>query len=100
MMKLTALKVDPEFQGKIPPLTFEELEQLEKNIVNDGKVINPIIVWNRLIVDGHNRYAILQKHPDIPYQPQSCLSCAGRWHLHQPCKLAQNESWHPHYSND
>ena len=66
-MKLTALKVDPEFQGKIPPLTFEELEQLEKNIVNDGKVINPIIVWNGLIVDGHNRYAILQKHPDIPY---------------------------------
>lgn len=54
MMKLTALKVDPEFQGKIPPLTFEELEQLEKNIVNDGKVINPIIVWNGLIVDGHN----------------------------------------------
>lgn len=66
-MKLTALKVDPEFQGKIPPLTFEELEQLEKNIVNDGKVINPIVVWNGLIVDGHNRYAILQKHPDIPY---------------------------------
>ena len=67
MMKLTALKIDPEFQGKIPPLTFEELEQLEKNIVNDGKVINPIIVWKGLVVDGHNRYAILQKHPDIPY---------------------------------
>lgn len=67
MMKLTALKIDPEFQGKIPPLTFEELEQLEKNIVSDGKVINPIIVWKGLVVDGHNRYAILQKHPDIPY---------------------------------
>lgn len=67
MTNLNALKVDPEFQGKIPPLTFEELEQLEKNIVTDGKVINPIIVWNGLIVDGHNRYAILQKHPDIPY---------------------------------
>lgn len=66
-MKLSALKVDPEFQGKIPPLTFEELDQLEKNIVNDGKVINPLIVWNGLIVDGHNRYTILQKHPDIPY---------------------------------
>ena len=37
MMNLNALKIDPEFQGKIPPLTFEELEQLEKNIVNDGK---------------------------------------------------------------
>lgn len=66
-MNLNALKVDPEFQGKIPPLTYEELEQLEKNIVNDGKVINPIIVWNGLIVDGHNRYTILKKHPDIPY---------------------------------
>ena len=67
MMNLNALKIDPEFQGKIPPLTFEELEQLEKNIVNDGKVINPIIVWNGVIVDGHNRYTILRKHPDIPY---------------------------------
>ena len=67
MMNPNALKIDPEFQGKIPPLTFEELEQLEKNIVNDGKVINPIIVWNGLIVDGHNRYTILKKHPDIPY---------------------------------
>lgn len=67
MMKLTALKIDPEFQGKIPPLTSAELDQLEKNIVSDGKVINPIIVWNGLIIDGHNRYAILQKHPDIPY---------------------------------
>jgi hypothetical protein len=56
-MKLTALKVDPEFQGKIPPLTFEELEQLEKNFVYDGQVIYPIIVWNGLIVDGLNRYA-------------------------------------------
>ena len=67
MMKLTALKIDPEFQGKIPPLTSEELNQLEKNIVSDGKVINPIIVWNGLIIDGHNRYAILQKYPDIQY---------------------------------
>ena len=24
MMNLNALKIDPEFQGKIPPLNFEE----------------------------------------------------------------------------
>ena len=29
-MNLNALKVDPEFQGKIPPLTFEELNQLKR----------------------------------------------------------------------
>lgn len=45
MMNLNALKVDPEFQGKIPPLTFEELNQLEANILRDGRIINPIIVW-------------------------------------------------------
>ena len=55
-MNPNALKIDPEFQGKIPPLTFEELNQLEANILRDGRIINPIIVWQGLIVDGHNRY--------------------------------------------
>lgn len=45
-------------------------------------------------------YELAMRFTKGKYQPQSCLSCAGRWHLHQPCKLAQNESWHPHYSND
>ena len=67
MMNLNALKVDPEFQGKIPPLTFEELNQLEANILRDGRIINPIIVWEGLIVDGHNRFIIAKKHPEIPY---------------------------------
>ena len=67
MMNLNALKVDPEFQGKIPPLTFEELNQLEPNILRDGRIINPIIVWEGLIVDGHNRFIIAKKHPEIPF---------------------------------
>lgn len=66
-MNLNALKVDPEFQGKIPPLTFEELNQLEANILRDGRIINPIIVWEGLIVDGHNRFIIAKKHPEIPF---------------------------------
>ena len=67
MMNRNALKIDPEFQGKIPPLTFEELNQLEANILRDGRIINPIIVWRGLIVDGHNRYTIAKKHPEIPF---------------------------------
>ena len=62
------LKIDPEFQGKIPPLTFEELNQLEANILRDGRIINPIIVWRGLIVDGHNRYRIAQEHPRIEFR--------------------------------
>ena len=33
MMKLTALKIDPEFQGKIPPLTFEELTEQQEALL-------------------------------------------------------------------
>ena len=61
------LTIDPEFEGKIPPLREEELKQLEENILADGVVINPLIVWDGVIVDGHNRYRILQKHPEIQF---------------------------------
>ena len=56
------LKIDPEFVDKIPPLTAEEFQQLENNILADGLVISPIITWNDVIVDGHNRYEICHAH--------------------------------------
>ena len=59
------LKIDPEFQSQIPPLTDDEFKQLEENILKEGKLISPLIVWGNTLVDGHNRYAILQKHPEI-----------------------------------
>ena len=62
------LLIDKEFAEKIPPLTQEEYDQLEANILADGVVINPLIVWNGIVVDGHNRYRILQEHPEIPFQ--------------------------------
>ena len=61
------LTIDSEFASKIPPLREEELKQLEENILADGVVINPLIVWDGVIVDGHNRYRILQKHPEIQF---------------------------------
>ena len=45
-MKLSQLKIDPEFQSKIPPLQFEEEQQLEQNIIAEGRLLNPIITWN------------------------------------------------------
>lgn len=63
-----SLIIDDEFAGMIPPLTEEEYRQLEENILADGKVITPLITWNDIIVDGHNRYQIVQDHPEIPYE--------------------------------
>ena len=62
-----ALRIDPEFESKIPPLTEEEYQLLEENILQDGVVLNPLIVWNGCIVDGHNRFRIIQAHPEIKY---------------------------------
>ena len=58
MMNLNALKIDPEFQGKIPPLNFEEEQQLEQNILHEGRLLNPIIIWNGFILDGHKSDAL------------------------------------------
>jgi N6-adenosine-specific RNA methylase IME4 len=57
------LKIDDEFKSLIPPLTTEEFEQLEKNILAEG-IREPIIVWSGydIIIDGHNRYEIAQRH--------------------------------------
>lgn len=67
-MDLNDLKIDPEFEEKIPPLTEDEFDLLEQNILADGQVMVPLIIWNDTILDGHNRYRILQKHPDIPFK--------------------------------
>lgn len=67
-MKLSQLKIDPEFQSKIPPLQFEEEQQLEMNILAEGRLLNPIIVWNGYILDGHTRYRILKKHRFIQFE--------------------------------
>ena len=53
------LKIDPEFQNQIPPLTDDEFKQLEENILKEGKLLSPLIVWGNTLIDGHNRYAIL-----------------------------------------
>ena len=64
---LQNLSVDPEFESKIPPLTAEERSQLEANILEEGRLLNPLIVWKDIIVDGHNRFEILKEHPEIEY---------------------------------
>ncbi len=61
--------IDSEFQSQIPALTDEEFQQLEENILSEGEVLSPLIVWGNILVDGHNRYKILQQHPEILIPP-------------------------------
>jgi hypothetical protein len=55
------IMVDPEFQSFLPPLSPEEYLDLEHQILKEG-CRHAIILWNNIIIDGHNRYAICKKH--------------------------------------
>jgi len=57
------ITIDKEFQDLIPPLSPEEFASLEASIVeNKFDPAYPIILWNKTIIDGHNRYKICTDH--------------------------------------
>lgn len=55
----TAPTIDAEFHDLIPPLTADERRHLEESIARDG-CRDPIVTWNGVVVDGHNRLSICQ----------------------------------------
>jgi len=55
------LKIKESFRTIIPSLVPEEYTLLEQSIITDG-CRDAILTWNGFIIDGHNRYAICQKH--------------------------------------
>lgn len=65
---LEKLKINPEFERLIPPLSDDEVELLEKNIMSEGEIFTPIFTWDGYIIDGHHRFHILSEHPDIKYR--------------------------------
>ena len=64
MSVVEELRIDPEFKEKVPALTDDEYRQLEENILAAGEAYDPIKTWNGVIVDGHNRWKIIQDHPE------------------------------------
>jgi len=59
------LLINEKFKDLIPALTTDEFNFLSESIKKDG-VREPILTWQGVIIDGHNRYAICQKH-NIPF---------------------------------
>lgn len=57
----------PSFSELLPPLTDEQLSLLEKDILKNGCYAPIIVNEDLVIVDGHNRYQICEKH-GLPYR--------------------------------
>lgn len=62
------ITVDPEFEVLIPPLTQDEFNQLRENILEVNEVYDPLITWQGILIDGHNRWRIIQEHPEVIYK--------------------------------
>ena len=58
--------VDPELKAYIDPLTPDEYAALERSLLTEG-CRDALVLWGELLIDGHNRYEICQKH-NLPFQ--------------------------------
>ena len=58
--------VKEELKAYIDPLTPDEHDALERSILAEG-CRDALVLWGDVLVDGHNRYGICQKH-GLPFQ--------------------------------
>ena len=73
----------PEFAELLPPLTEEQLDALEKDIVANGCYAPVIVNEDMAVIDGHNRKSICEKH-NIPYRI-AVFSSGGIRQERHPC---------------
>ena len=55
------ITVNEELRAYIDPLTPDEYAALERSLLAEG-CRDALVLWGDVLVDGHNRYAICQKH--------------------------------------
>ena len=58
--------VNEELKAYIDPLTRDEHDALERSLLAEG-CRDALVLWGDVLVDGHNRYGICQKH-GLPFQ--------------------------------
>jgi hypothetical protein len=63
----TTIKIDESLKNLVPPQRPDEHSLLEESILKNGfDPAYPLITWNGILLDGHNRYEICKNH-GIPY---------------------------------
>lgn len=61
------LRIDPRLEATLEAHDKQYGPEFETMLVEHGEVVDPILTWRGLIVDGHNRYRVAIKH-GLPYQ--------------------------------
>ena len=60
------IRISDELRAYVDPLTSHEYDALERSILAEG-CRDALVLWGDVLIDGHNRYAICQKH-GIPFK--------------------------------
>lgn len=58
--------VNEELKAYIEPMTPDEYEALERSLLAEG-CRDALVLWGKMLIDGHHRYAICRKH-GVPFQ--------------------------------
>ena len=61
--------IDDEFERLLPKLDEKTYTSLEANLLENG-CRDSLVLWNGILIDGHNRYGICTKH-NIPFNTVS-----------------------------
>ena len=68
------LTVSQRITSSVPDMTDEQFEQLEKNILADGRVIDPLLYWvkdgKNILIDGNHRWKVIKKHGIVKYRAE------------------------------
>lgn len=62
---MSEIKINEKFKELLAPLSAEEFQELEESLLKNG-LENGLMTWRGFIIDGHNRWSIIQKH-NLPF---------------------------------
>lgn len=81
------IKIDAEFAALIPPLSAEERQQLEENIVEHGGARDPLVVWVR---DAWTECAVCGDEFSPRTDPEDLSHCRHCDHHYPACGTCSN----------
>jgi hypothetical protein len=62
----SGIQINPEFRSLIGPLSRDERQTLEANLIAEG-CRDPLVTWRGILLDGHNRFEICERR-GIPFK--------------------------------
>ena len=96
--KEQTIVIDPEIQQMLHPLPANELNLLEQSIIAAG-CRDPLVVWAEkgILLDGHHRYQICQKH-HLPFSVVELTfpdaEAAQAWVIRNQMARRNLSAWH------